>query len=167
LTTKATRADDGWVLSGQKVWTSMAAEADWAICLARTNSDAPKHQGITYFIVDMATEGIDVRPLRELTGQAMFNEVFLSDVFVPDECVVGQVDGGWALARTTLANERVSMASGSSFGGGVGAVLELVATLGSGDDPVVLDQLGGLLAEAHSVAALGYRPGARAPSGAH
>ena len=111
LSTKAVRAEGGWRLTGQKVWTSLAAEADWAICLARTNPDVAKHQGITYFLVDMRSEGIDVRPLRELTGDALFNEVFLDDVFVPDDLVVGEVDGGWRLARTTLANERVAMAS--------------------------------------------------------
>ena len=93
----------------------MAHQADWAICLARTDPDAESHAGITYFLVDMTSEGIDVRPLREITGEAMFNEVFLDGVFVPDECVVGEVDGGWRLARTTLANERVAMA-GSRLG---------------------------------------------------
>jgi alkylation response protein AidB-like acyl-CoA dehydrogenase len=126
LTTKATRTSGGWLLSGQKVWTSMATEADWAICLARTNPSAPKHLGITYFLVDMKSEGLDIRPLRELTGFAMFNEIFLSDVFVPDDCVVGEIDAGWPLARTTLANERVAMGSGSSFGGGIEALLSLL-----------------------------------------
>src|SRR4029078_4826490 len=79
--TKAVRVDGGYSLSGQKVWTSMAQRADWAICLARTNPDAPRHRGITCFLVDMKSEALDVRPLRELTGEAMFNEVFLSDVF--------------------------------------------------------------------------------------
>lgn len=111
LSTKAVRTDGGWRLTGQKVWTSLAAQADWAICLARTNPDVAKHQGITYFLVDMRSEGLDVRPLREMTGDALFNEVFLDDVLVPDDLVVGEVDGGWRLARTTLANERVAMAS--------------------------------------------------------
>ena len=120
LRTKAVRVrrltgESGWRLSGQKVWTSLAERADWGICLARTNPDVKQHAGITYFLVDMRSEGIDVRPLRELTGEAMFNEVFLDDVFVPDDCVVGEVDGGWKLARTTLANERVAMA-GSRLG---------------------------------------------------
>ncbi|WP_067436087.1 acyl-CoA dehydrogenase [Nocardioides jensenii] len=110
LRTRAVKVDGGWRLSGQKVWTSLAQDAHWAICLARTNSDAPQHKGISYFLVDMASDGIDVRPLRELTGDALFNEVFLEDVFVPDDCVVGEVDHGWRLARTTLANERVAMA---------------------------------------------------------
>jgi alkylation response protein AidB-like acyl-CoA dehydrogenase len=112
LRTRAEKVDGGWRLTGQKVWTSVAERADWGICLARTNPDAPKHKGITYFLVDMRhSEGIDVRPLREITGKALFNEVFLDDVFVPDEMVVGAVDDGWRLARTTLANERVAMAT--------------------------------------------------------
>ncbi len=123
LSTRATKAPGGWVIDGQKVWTSMAAGADYGICLARTDPDAPRHDGITYFVVDMASEGIDVRPLRELTGAALFNEVFLTGVFVADDCVVGPVHGGWRLARTTLDNERVSMSSGSVFGWGIEAVL--------------------------------------------
>jgi alkylation response protein AidB-like acyl-CoA dehydrogenase len=171
LTTRATRVPGGWRLDGQKVWTTMAAEADWGICLARTDPGAPKHLGITYFVVDMSAPGIDVRPLRELTGLAMFNEVFLDGVLVPDDCVVGDVDGGWPLARTTLANERVSMGSGSSFGGGIEALVALVAervasgALGAGD-PLLLDRLGALVSEAHAVAAIGLRATARSLSGA-
>lgn len=112
LRTRAVKVDGGWRLSGQKVWNSVAERADWGICLARTDPDAPKHRGISYFLVDMKnTPGIDVRPLREITGKALFNEVFLDDVFVPDSMVVGDIDDGWRLARTTLANERVAMAS--------------------------------------------------------
>jgi alkylation response protein AidB-like acyl-CoA dehydrogenase len=167
LTTKAVKTDGGWLLSGQKVWTSMAGGADWGICLARTNPSAPKHLGITYFIVDMNQAGIDIRPLRELTGHAMFNEVFLTDVFVADDCVIGEVDGGWPLARTTLANERVAMGSGSSFGGGVEALLALVADIGMGQlDAEQQSQLGALLAEAHTVGLLGQRAAYRAVSGA-
>jgi alkylation response protein AidB-like acyl-CoA dehydrogenase len=171
LTTKAVRTDGGWLLSGQKVWTSMAAEADWGICLARTNPGAPKHLGITYFIVDMRSAGLDIRPLRELTGFAMFNEIFLSDVFVPDDCVVGEIDGGWPLARTTLANERVAMGSGSSFGGGIEALLGLLGPGADGrpslaSDPVVADRAGELLAEAQSLAVLGVRTAMRALTGA-
>jgi alkylation response protein AidB-like acyl-CoA dehydrogenase len=104
----------------------MAREADWAICLARTDPEAKPHAGITYFLVDMRSEGIDIRPLREMTGEAMFNEVFLDHVFVPDDCVVGEVDGGWRLARTTLANERVAMA-GSRLGVSVEQAIDLLA----------------------------------------
>jgi alkylation response protein AidB-like acyl-CoA dehydrogenase len=170
LTTKASRTDGGWLLTGQKVWTTMAKEADWGICLARTNPTAPKHLGITYFIVDMRTPGIDIRPLRELTGLEMFNEVFFDDVFVPDDCVVGEVDGGWPLARTTLANERVSMGSGSSFGGGIEALIGLVAErVADGSltaDALLLDELGTLVAEAHAVAVMGLRTTVRSVTGA-
>ncbi len=171
LTTAGTRTDGGWLLNGQKVWTSMAKEADWGICLARTNPDAPKHLGITYFIVDMKGAGLDIRPLREMTGLEMFNEVFFDDVFVPDDCVIGEVDGGWPLARTTLANERVSMGSGASFGGGIEALLGLVGQrIASGeldaDDPLVLHEVGALVAEAHSLAVLGLRTTLRSLTGA-
>jgi hypothetical protein len=127
LRTRAEKADGGWKLTGQKVWNSVAERADWGICLARTNPDAPKHQGISYFLVDMKnTPGIDVRPLREITGKALFNEVFLDDVFVPDDMVVGAVDDGWKLARTTLANERVAMAT-SRLSKSTERAIELVA----------------------------------------
>jgi alkylation response protein AidB-like acyl-CoA dehydrogenase len=125
LSTRAERVDGGWSITGQKVWTSMAREADWAICLARTDAGATKHQGIGCFLMDMTTPGIDIRPLRELTGSAMFNEIFLTGVFVPDDCVVGSPTEGWAYARTTLANERVSMAEASSFGPGFHAIAVL------------------------------------------
>ncbi len=111
LRTRAERVDGGWKLTGQKVWTSMAERADWGICLARTDPDAPQHKGISYFLVDMKSPGIDIRPLREITGQALFNEVFLDEVFVPDDCLVAGLGDGWRLARTTLANERVAMAT--------------------------------------------------------
>lgn len=111
LRTRAERVDGGWRLTGQKVWNSVAERADWGICLARTDPDAPKHKGISYFLVDMRSPGIDVRPLREITGEALFNEVFLDEVFVPDNCLVGDLNDGWKLARTTLANERVAMAN--------------------------------------------------------
>ena len=125
LSTRAVRTDGGWLLTGQKVWTSRAHDADWGICLARTDRDAAPHRGITYFLVDMKTDGIEVRPLREITGDALFNEVFLDEVFVPDECVVGEVNEGWKLARTTLANERVAM--GAKLGGSTERALELLA----------------------------------------
>jgi hypothetical protein len=101
----------GWRLTGQKVWNSIADRADWGICLARTDPDVARHRGISYFLVDMTDPGIEVRPLREITGEALFNEVFLDGVFVPDELVVGEAGDGWRLARTTLANERVAMGS--------------------------------------------------------
>ena len=141
----------------------MAHIADWGICLARTNPSAPKHLGISCFLVDLKTPGIDVRPLRELTGAEMFNEVFFDEVFVPDDLVVGEVDDGWEAARTTLANERVSMGSGGSFGPGVEGLL---GQAGEDASPVVVDQVGRLLAESHALAALGWRATLRALTGA-
>ena len=111
LSTKARKVDGGWVISGQKVWNSGAHEADWGVCLARTDADAPKHRGLSYFLVDMTSAGIDVRPLKQSTGKSEFNEVFLDDVFVPDECLVAEPGQGWKLAATTLSNERLSMGS--------------------------------------------------------
>jgi alkylation response protein AidB-like acyl-CoA dehydrogenase len=165
LSTRATRVEGGWLLDGQKVWTSVAARADMGICLARTNPDVPKHRGITYFLVDMTSPGIEVRPLREITGAALFNEVFFDGCFVPDDCVVGEVDGGWRLARTTLANERVSLSSDSAFGGALEAVLERVSEHPELQDPVTLDRLGHLLAEAQSLAQLGMRATLRSVGG--
>src|ERR1700693_4392841 len=106
LTTRAERVDDGWLLSGQKVWTSYAQFARWGICLARTDADVPKHKGISYFVVDLEGSGIEVRPLVQITGDAEFNEVFLDEVFVPDDQLVGALHNGWAVANTTLAHER-------------------------------------------------------------
>ena len=163
LSTRAEKVDGGWSLSGQKVWTTMAHIADWGICLARTNPDAPKHLGISCFLVDMTSAGLDIRPLRELTGAEMFNEVFLDGVFVPDDLVLGEIDTGWEAARTTLANERVSMGSGSSFGPGVEGLL---GHAGDGASPVVVDHIGRLLAESHALAALGWRSTLRALGGA-
>jgi alkylation response protein AidB-like acyl-CoA dehydrogenase len=165
LATRATRVDGGWSLTGQKVWTSVAARADMGICLARTNPDVPKHQGITYFLVDMRSPGVEVRPLREITGDELFNEVFFDDCFVPDACVVGEVDGGWRLARTTLANERVSLSSDSAFGGALEDVLTRIADHPDLQSPVTLDRLGTLLAEAQSLAQLGMRATLRSVGG--
>ncbi|HVJ99192.1 MAG TPA: acyl-CoA dehydrogenase family protein, partial [Acidimicrobiia bacterium] len=157
LSMSAQRVEGGWVLNGQKVWTSMAKEADWGICLARTNPEAAKHDGISCFMVDMQTPGIDIRPLRELTGMAMFNEVFFDDVFVPEDCLVGLEHDGWRAARTTLANERVSMGSGNTIGSGVVGILKAIQAGGLTDDRLVLAEAGDLVVTGHALAALGFR----------
>ncbi|OBG02590.1 acyl-CoA dehydrogenase [Mycolicibacter sinensis] len=155
LRTKAVKVDGGWRLTGQKVWTSRAHDSQWGVCLARTDADAPKHKGITYFLVDMAAEGIDIRPLREITGEALFNEVFLDDVFVADELVVGGVNDGWRLARTTLANERVAIAGGTALGN---PMEELLKTLADREpDTATADRLARLIIAAQAGALLDQR----------
>jgi alkylation response protein AidB-like acyl-CoA dehydrogenase len=157
LATRATKVDGGWRLNGQKVWNSKAHIAHFGICLARTDQDVPKHKGITYFIVDMSTPGIDVRPLKQSNGQSEFNEVYLDDVFVADDQVVGEVNAGWRIARTTLANERVMIAGGP----GMQALGKLIADLGpnagDGVDASLAARLGGFAAENFALRALTLR----------
>jgi len=155
LSMKAERVEGGWKLTGQKIWTSVAQFAQWGFCIARTNPDAAKHDGITYFLVDMKTEGVDVRPLKELTGEAIFNEVFLDGVFVPDDCVVGEVDKGWQVARNTLSNERVSLSTGGGMGMGVPELLEFFKAKEL--DAVATAEVGKLVAQGQSIDLLGLR----------
>jgi alkylation response protein AidB-like acyl-CoA dehydrogenase len=157
LTTRAERVDGGWRLTGQKVWTSLAKDAAWAICVARTDPAAAKHDGITYFLVDMSAPEVTVRPLREITGDAMFNEVFLDGVLVPDRNVVGEVNDGWRVARTTLANERVSLSQSWTFGCGVAELLDSVRALGPDPGQALLEQAGRLVSEGHAIDLLGMR----------
>ena len=117
LTTKAIKDGDEWVVTGQKVWTSLGQTADLGMLLARTNPEAPKHQGITWFAIDMRQPGVELRPLKEMTGHAMFNEVFLEEARVSNDAVIGELNGGWAVANTTLANERAGLGAGGGMGG--------------------------------------------------
>lgn len=154
LSTRATKADGGWRISGQKVWTSLAHEAHWGVCLARTDPDAPRHRGISYFLVDLAAEGVTVRPIRQATGRAEFNEVFLDDVFVPDRDLVGEPNNGWRLATTTLANERHNMGATLAHGSS-DRVRQLLRD--DPDDPEALSALGRCVSRELTLATLGLR----------
>jgi alkylation response protein AidB-like acyl-CoA dehydrogenase len=144
LTTTAVPADGGWLLNGQKVWTSYAQFARWGIALVRTNREVPKHRGISYVVVDMTAPGIEIRPLVQITGEAEFNEVFFDDCFVPADHLVGGLDQGWAVANTTLAHER-----GTSFPFKEQVVHEvyldelygIAAATGALDEPALSDAL--------------------------
>ena len=121
LQTRAVKDGDEWIIDGQKVWTSGGQYADLGMLLARTNPEAPKHQGISYFAFNMLQDGVDVRPLKEMTGHALFNEVFITDARVADSALIGGVNNGWAAANTTLMNERAGLGSGggNAAGGGM------------------------------------------------
>ncbi|MEV4089489.1 acyl-CoA dehydrogenase family protein, partial [Nonomuraea fuscirosea] len=156
LSTKAERVEGGWSLTGQKIWTSLAQYAHWGICLARTSPDRPKHDGISYFLVDMASPGVTVKPLKEINGDEIFNEVFLDAVFVPDDLVVGAVNDGWRVARDTLSHERVAL--GDSWGPGsrhtdMAALIARLPEL----RPAQRERAGRLWAEGQAISALGLR----------
>ncbi|MGO9927309.1 MAG: acyl-CoA dehydrogenase [Mycobacterium sp.] len=156
LTTKATRADGGWRITGQKIWTTAAQFSHRGALLARTDPSAPKHNGITYFLLDMKSEGVTVRPLRELTGNAMFNTVYIDDVFVPDECVLGEVNRGWEVSRNTLTAERVSI--GSTDANFLATLPEFVEFVRDGQfDQVARHRAGQLIAEGHAAKVLNLR----------
>lgn len=144
LGTRAVRDGDEWIVTGQKIWTSLAHNARYGILIARTNPDVAKHRGITYFICPMDAPGIEIRPIVEMTGGHTFNEVFLTDVRIPDEQRVGEVDDGWRLAKVTLANERVSLSSGGALWGmgpSAGDLLEVVRGAGGTTDPFLRARL--------------------------
>lgn len=156
LTTKATRADGGWRITGQKIWTTAAQYSQWGALLARTDPNAPKHNGITYFLLDMKSAGVTVKPLRELTGNAMFNTVYIDDVFVPDDCVLGEVNRGWEVSRNTLTAERVSI--GSSDANFLATLPQFVEFVRDGHfDPVAQNRAGQLIAEGHAAKVLNLR----------
>jgi alkylation response protein AidB-like acyl-CoA dehydrogenase len=139
LRTRAVRDGDEWVVNGQKVWSSGAHHSELGILLVRTDPDAPKHQGITYFVLDMRSPGVEVRPLRQINGVAHFNEVFLTDVRVPHANVVGEVNGGWAVAQTTLGAERALIGGGGAVG--FRDLARLARDQGRAGDPVLRQRL--------------------------
>jgi 3-oxochol-4-en-24-oyl-CoA dehydrogenase len=156
LTTKATKVDGGWRITGQKIWTTAAQFSQWGALLARTDPSAPKHNGITYFLLDMKSEGVEVKPLRELTGGAMFNTVFIDDVFVPDELVLGEVNRGWEVSRNTLTAERVSI--GNSEAPFLANLEQFVEFIRDGQfDQIAQNRAGQLIAEGHAAKVLNMR----------
>jgi alkylation response protein AidB-like acyl-CoA dehydrogenase len=156
LTTKATKVDGGWRITGQKIWTTAAQFSQWGALLARTDPSAPKHNGISYFLLDMKSEGVEVKPLRELTGGAMFNTVFIDDVFVPDELVLGGVDRGWEVSRNTLTAERVSI--GNSEAPFLASLDQFVEFVRDGQfDQIGQNRAGQLIAEGHAAKVLNMR----------
>lgn len=160
LATKATRVDDGWRITGQKIWTTGAQYSQWGALLARTDPSAPKHNGITYFLLDMKSEGVQVKPLRELTGKEFFNTVYLDDVFVPDELVLGEVNRGWEVSRNTLTAERVSIGgSDSTFLPTLGEFVDFVRDyrFEGQFDQVARHRAGQLIAEGHATKLLNLR----------
>jgi alkylation response protein AidB-like acyl-CoA dehydrogenase len=163
LTTRAERDGDEWVVNGQKVWNSFAHLADWGILLARTDFDVPKHRGITYFLVDMRSSGVEPRPLRQITGEAHFNETFLTDVRIPADQVLGEVNGGWAVAQTTLMNERALIGGASPLG--IRDYVELARHHGRLGDPEIRQRLAAAYTRFQILRWLGQRAQASARSG--
>ena len=164
IKTRGTRVDGGWLVNGQKVWTSGAHVAGMGFATVRTDPEKPKHQGITMMAIDMHAKGVEVRPLRQTSGNASFNEVFFNDVFVPDDDVVGPVDGGWTVARATLGNESVSIGGG---GGGIGQGGAMIAQYDAAPDRLVggASRIGRYLAGIQALGLLNLRSAHRAVAG--
>jgi alkylation response protein AidB-like acyl-CoA dehydrogenase len=165
MTTTAVRDGDEFVVNGQKVWNSGAHYSDYGMLLARTNWDVPKHRGISYFLVDMRTPGIEVRPLRQITGFSHFNETFMTDVRIPASAVLGGLNNGWMVAQTTLANERNMIGSGGT-GINFNAILRLARECGATEDPEFRQQLAECYTRFEILKWLGLRARARAAAGA-
>jgi alkylation response protein AidB-like acyl-CoA dehydrogenase len=143
LKTRAVREDGGWRVTGQKVWTTYAHEAKWCMLLARSDADAPKHKGLTYFICDMDQDEIEVRPLRQITGEAEFNEIFLEGAYIPDENLVGGEANGWNVAITTLMHERAGLGAASAITvrRELDELIALINERGLGGDPMIRQRI--------------------------
>jgi alkylation response protein AidB-like acyl-CoA dehydrogenase len=150
LKTRAVRSNGGWLVTGQKVWTTYAHKAKWCMLVARTDPDVPKHQGLTYLLMDMDQDAVQVRPLRQITGEAEFNELFIEEAQIPDENVVGGVGNGWAVAITTLMHERAGLGASSAVGVRIalGQLKELARERGVADDPLIRQRIAQLTIEA-------------------
>ena len=159
LKTRAVKDGDDWVVTGQKVWTTLGHRAKWCMLVARTNADAPKHRGLTYFLMYMEQDAVEVRPLVQITGEPEFNELFIEEARIPNDNVVGEVDGGWAVAITTLAHERAGLAMALQVEVQI-AMHELVEEAkaeGYGKDPAVRDRIAQLLIEGQVLRLNAYR----------
>jgi alkylation response protein AidB-like acyl-CoA dehydrogenase len=159
LKTRAVQENGGWRVTGQKVWTTFAHEAKWCMLLARSDPDAPKHKGLTYFILDMDQDAVEVRPLRQITGEAEFNEIFIEDAGVPDENVVGGVGNGWMVGITTLMHERAGLgaASAVSLRRELDELIALIRERGLSEDPVIRDRVARLQISAEALRLGGLR----------
>lgn len=162
LKTRAEKRGDHWVINGQKVWTSGAHYSDWGILVARSDFNATKHKGMTYFIVDMKSPGIEIRPIKQITGGSNFNEVFFSDVKIPDSNRLGDVNKGWSVALTTLMNERFSIGGGGGGGGGIDALFTLAESVPHNgrnaiDDSGVRQRLADFYIRSRALKYIGYR----------
>jgi len=166
LRTRAVREDGGYRVSGQKVWTTYAHNAKWCMLLARTNPDAPKHRGLTYFLLDMEQDGVEARPLRQITGEAEFNELFLDGAWIPDDGVVGGVDRGWSVAITTLMHERAGLAFTLQVDVQIALRQLIDRAREQGADPLVRDRLAQLWIEAQVLRLTAYRGLTRMRDGA-
>ena len=144
LKTKAVKSNGEWIVTGQKVWTTFAHKAKWCMLVARTDQDAPKHQGLTYFLMDMEQEAVQVRPLHQITNEPEFNELFMEEARIPDENVIGGVGNGWAVAITTLMNERAGLGAASAAGIKIALdeLKQLARERGADEDPVIRQKLG-------------------------
>jgi alkylation response protein AidB-like acyl-CoA dehydrogenase len=159
LKTKAVRSGDGWVVTGQKVWTTMAHQSKWCMLLARTDPNAAKHRGLTYFLMDMEQDGVETRPLRQITGEAEFNELFMEEARIPDENIVGGENNGWSVAITTLMHERAGLAFALQVSVQIALreLMERARETGASKDPIIRQRFAQLYAEAQVLRLNAYR----------
>ena len=159
LKTKAVRSGDGWVVTGQKVWTTMAHQSKWCMLLARTDPNAAKHRGLTYFLMDMEQDGVETRPLRQITGEAEFNELFMEEARIPDENIVGGENNGWSVAITTLMHERAGLAFALQVSVQIALreLMDRAKETGAAKDPIIRQRFAQLYAEAQVLRLNAYR----------